>query len=182
MSREFYNLCYDQYKLEMLETDQIYQRISFIPIVLSVLGAITFKLGRLDILNQVLTRIDVFIYYLANVASYILIGTSVIFAILYALPRKGQYKTLASMKAWQDWRQKYQKYLDSLGDEKLDEKADEAMIREICPKLAEAQANNAPINERRRQYFYKSVLTASLCMIPVSVEAFFCLLLKIRGL
>jgi len=178
VSKDFYELCYRQYEFEMKETDQIYQRVSFVLVFLSLLGAIVYKLGRIDIFNQIFTRVDVFLYYLSVLVGVLTVGASVVFGVLFVLPRKGKYKTIASMKLWQKWRDDYDKYLKESGSE--DEEVNTALLREITEKLAEAQANNAPINERRRQYFYRCVLMASLATVPISMQAFLYLLLKFQ--
>lgn len=177
-SKDFYELCYRQYEFEMKETDQIYQRVSFVLVFLSLLGTLIYKLGRVDILNLVFVRFDVFLYYLSVLAAFLCLGSSVAFAILFILPRRGQYKTIASMNLWQKWRKDYKEYLKQSGDQA--EKLDEALLHEITEKLAEAQANNAPINEKRRQFFYRCVLMAAFGIIPVSAQAILYILLKLQ--
>jgi hypothetical protein len=179
-SKDFYELCYRQYEFEMKETDQIYQRVSFVLVFLSLLGTIIVKLGRIDIFGQMFTRVDIFLYYLFIVVAFLCLASSVTFGILFILPRKGKYKTIASMNLWQKWRKDYKEYLEKSGNQ--DEKTDDALLHEITDKLAEAQANNAPINEKRRQYFYRCVLMSSLGIIPVSMQALFYLLLKLQGI
>jgi prepilin signal peptidase PulO-like enzyme (type II secretory pathway) len=164
----------------MQEVDQIYQRVSFTLVLLSLLGGVIFKLARVDIINLTFARLDVFFYYLAVLSAILLLGIGILFAVLFTLPRKKQYKTIASMDLWQKWRTDYENELNEL-NEKNDDTVDEAMIVEITKKFVEAQATNAPINEKRRQYFYKSVLMASLCFIPIVVQATFYLFLKIQG-
>ena len=118
--------------------------------------------------------------YFSIVVAILFLAVSVTFAILFILPRKGKYKTIASMELWQKWRKDYNEYLKQSGNQA--EKLDDALLHEITDKLAEAQANNAPINEKRRQYFYHCVLMAALGIIPLSLQAFFYLLLKLRGI
>lgn len=180
VSKEFYELCYRQYEFELKETDQIYQRVSFVLVFLSLLGTLIYKLGRIDIFNQIFVSVDVFLYYLFIAIAFLCLGSSVIFGILFILPRKGKYKTIASMDLWQKWRDEYNEYLKQSDDQ--EEKQDDALLREITDKLAEAQANNAPINEKRRHYFYRCVLMAALGIIPVFIQAFFFLILKLRGI
>jgi hypothetical protein len=179
-SKIFYDLCYDQYKFEMTETNQIYQRVSFVLVLLSLLGSIIYKLGRIDIFALMFIRVDVFLYYLSILVAILLLAASVFYAILFALPRKSIYKNLASMDLWHKWRKNYEDYLNKKGDTEGDT-VDDAMLRVITPKLAEAQANNAPINEKRRRYFHWCVLMGSLSIIPVSMQALFYLLLKLQG-
>ena len=83
------------------------------------------------------------------------------------------------MEGWKDWREKYEEYIKEANS---NETVDEAMMREICPRLANAQTKNAPMNEKRRKYFQKSVLAASITTIPIAVQAIFYLLLKIQGI
>lgn len=186
-SKVFYELCYDQYKFALTETDQIYQRVSFVLILLSLLGGIIFKLGRIDIFGLMFLRIDVFLFYLSILIAIILLAASVCFAILFILPRRRKYINLASMNEWQKWRQDYENYLKERDKSEETENnsgvdsVDNAMLRVITLKLAEAQAKNAPINEKRRQYFHQCVLMGSLSIIPVSMQALFYLLLKLQG-
>jgi TM2 domain-containing membrane protein YozV len=179
ISKEFYELCYRQYEFEMKETDQIYQRVSFVLVLLSLLGTIIFKLGRIDILSQISTTI-VFLYYFSILIAFLCFAASIVYAILFILPRKGKYKNLATMKVWQKWRYEYNKYFDQSGGQ--DKKPNDALLHEITDKLAEAQANNAPINEKRRQYFYHCVLMVAIGIVPVATQAIFYLLLKIKGI
>ncbi|MFA6175036.1 MAG: hypothetical protein WC765_00485 [Phycisphaerae bacterium] len=179
-SKVFYELCYRQYEFEMKETDQIYQRVSFVLVFLSLLGTMIFKLGRIDIFKQIFIRVDIFLYYLFILVSVLLLASSVVFGILFILPRKGKYKTIASMNLWQKWRNDYDEYLKQSGDQS--EKLDDALLHEITDKFAEAQTINAPINEKRRQYFYRCVLMAALAIIPVSLQALFYLLLRLQGI
>lgn len=179
-SKVFYDLCYDQYKFALIETDQIYQRVSLALGLLAFLGSITFKLGRIDIFDRLFLRVDVFLYYFSILTAILLLAASVCFAILFALPRRREYKDLALMNVWQEWRKKYEDYLDK--KEKVEgETVDDAMLLAITPRLAEAQAKNAPLNEKRRLYFHWCVLMASLSVIPVSMEGFFYLLLRLQG-
>lgn len=179
ISKDFYELCYRQYEFEMKETDQIYQRVSFVLVFLSLLGAIIYKLGRIDIFSLLFVRIDVFLYYLSILAGILTLAGSVTLGILFIIPRKGKYKTLASMNLWHKWRNDYNDYLKESDSDV--EKVDDALLHEITVKLAEAQANNAPINEKRRQYFYWCVLMAALATMPTAMQAYLYLLLKLRG-
>lgn len=179
-SKDFYQLCYDQYKFEIIETDQIYQRVSFVLILLSLLGSIIYNLGRIDILGLIFVRVDTFLYYLSIFVAVLLFAVSIFYAVLFALPRRGKYKNLATMDVWHKWRKDYEDYLNK--KDKSEDTVDDAMLREITKKLADAQANNAPINEKRRQYFHLCVLMASLSIIPVSFQAFFYLILKLQGI
>ena len=65
-----------------------------------------------------------------NIAiAFLCLGSSVMFGILFILPRKGKYKTIASMKLWQKWRDEYNEYLKQSDDQA--EKQDDALLCEI---------------------------------------------------
>lgn len=178
-TKEFFELCYRQYEFEMKETNQIYQKVSIVLVFLSILGTLIYNLGRIDIFTQLFSRVDVFLYYLFIMISLLLLGVSVFFAVLFILPRKKKYMTITSMKLWQKWRNDYALYQKQTGSES--EEMGIAFFQEITDKLVEAQANNAPLNEERRQHFYRCVLIASIAVIPVSLQALFYFLIKLQG-
>ena len=61
--------------------------------------------------------------------AFVCFAASIIFAILFILPRKGKYKNLATMKVWQKWRDDYNKYFDQSGGQ--DKKPNDALLHEI---------------------------------------------------
>lgn len=186
VSKEFYELCYRQYEFEIKETNQMYQKASFVLAFLSILGTLVYNLAKIDILNLIF-RVDIFLYYLYYLYSLsifiacLFLGISVYFGILFLMPRKNKYKFIASMKLWQKWYNDYDQYLKSSGSKS--EKLDDALFQEITEKLAEAQANNAPINEKRRQYFQLCALMAAVTIIPIGIPAmlYLYLLFKLQG-
>jgi len=180
MSRDFYELCYDQYKLEMKEADGLYQKAGMMLVVIPLLGVIVVKLGRLDIIHLCFTRVDAFFFYLASVLASVFLIVSVWFLLSCIYPRK--YKTLASMDFWQKWRDDYQAYLDKVDDSSEQPNAiDAAMLQNLCPKLAEAQPVNAAINEKRRQSFRRSIKMAAIALSAIGVQAIFSLILALQG-
>ena len=183
-SRDFYDLCYDLYKREMDDADVIYQRSSSTLFALPILFASFYALGRTDLLPKCFSRVDIFFYYLASVTAMLPLAVSVVMLFLAVCPCK-KYKSLASMGVWQDWRTQYQEYLTNRqgNDQSQDPSAlDAAMIENICPRLAEAQTNNAPINEKRRGYLRSSVLWAAVGMIGIGLQAILYFILKIQGI
>jgi len=181
MSRDFYELCYDQYKQEMSEAEGLYQKAGVILVVLPLLGAIMVTLGRLDILNLCFIRVDAFLFYLAFFATTLALAASTLFLFLCVYPRK--YKTLANMDVWQQWRENYQKYLREKEENPGEDPSalDAAMFVNLCQRLTEAQPINAKINEKRRMQFKRSVLWAAIAFSAVGVEALFHLILKLQG-
>lgn len=181
MSRDFYELCYDQYKQEMSEAEGLYQKAGVILVVLPLVGTVMVTLGRLDILGLCFVRVDAFLFYLAFLVASLALAASTLFLFLCVYPRK--YKTLASMDVWQQWRENYQKFLREKEENPGDDPAvlDAAMFVNLCPRLAEAQPINAEINEKRRTQFKRSVLWAAIAFGAVGIEALFHLILKLQG-
>ncbi|QDU71075.1 hypothetical protein [Mucisphaera calidilacus] len=180
MSRDFYELCYDQYKQEMAEADGLYQKAAVMLGVIPLLGAVMVAIGRVDIVNLCSVRVDVFIFYFAFLVATAALVVSVVFLFKCVCPQK--YKTLASMDMWQKWRDDYQRWLDEQDDEwKETTSLDDALFPCICTRLAEAQAINAKINENRRKAFKRSVQLAAIALAAIAMQALFGLLMTLQG-
>jgi hypothetical protein len=181
MSRDFYDLCYDQYKHEMSEAEGLYQKVGVILLVLPLLGTIMVALGRVDILHLGFMQVDVFLYYFASLVAVLALAASVVFLFYCVYPR--QYKNIANMDVWHKWREDYQKHLSAHGEHATGELAsiDAAMLANLCLRLAEAQPVNAEINEKRRKAFKRSVQMAAIALAAIGVQALFCLALKLQG-
>jgi uncharacterized membrane protein YcjF (UPF0283 family) len=178
ISKDFYELCYDQYKIELEEAEKLYQKVSILFLLIPVLASVSVTIGTIDLISDVFERVDIFLYYFSFLFTWSMLCISIGYSIFCVIPRKG-YLRIGDMEQWQDWRDKYEKFLkESEGTGT----ADEALIRDICPKLAEAQTKNAPMNEKRRAYFRKAVFWACLSIIPIGVQALFYLLLKLQGI
>jgi len=181
MSRDFYELCYDQYKLEMAEAGTLYQRAGLMLVLISLIGSLMAGLGRLDLLDRLFVRVDVFVFYSAFAAASVALVVCAVFVFLFVCPRS-DYKTLAGMDVWRNWRKEYEEILEKR--EQSDKKGDTvdlAMFENICPRLAEAQPINARINEKRRKAFQRSVKTAAVALAATGIQALFALILKIQG-
>lgn len=182
MSKDFYQLCYDQYQREMKEADNIYQRAGVMVIVLPLLGTATVTLGRIEVLKLCFTRVDIFLYCIASLTAILSILISVVFLFSCVYPRK--YQTLSAMNVWQKWREDYQEYLKNIieGTESNNvDTLDTAMINNLCGRLVEAQPINAGINEKRRKAFQKSLLMAGIALAVICLQSLFFLVLKIQG-
>lgn len=182
MSKDFYDLCYDQYKREMDEADRIYQKAGIMLVAIPLLSTIAITLGRIDIVKSSFVRIDIFIYYLALLVAIVSLAFSVYFLFKCIYPC--QYATLANMNVWHKWREDYQNYLkNGKESDKANNftESDLAMLRNICTRLVEAQPKNAEINERRRKAFQLSVMASGIALVAIAVQAFFYLILKIQG-
>jgi len=181
MSRDFYELCYDQYKLEMADADALYQKTGVMLVVVSLLGTVIAKISRIDVFDLIFLRVDVFIFYFSTLSGLVLLGSSIYFLFRLAYP--GKYQTLDSMGAWQEWRIQYEEYLKKskdTGNSPTD--LDDAMFVNLCPRLAEAQPINAKLNEKRRKKFQYSVKMAALSLIAIAIQALFALLLALQGI
>ncbi len=174
----FYHLCYDQYKLELQEADKLYQKGIIMLLVLPILGTVVARLGRIDLIGEMFVRVDVFLYYLFLCSAFFFFVVSVVYTVLCVCPRS-DYKRLGAIIKWKKWREDYEKYLSDKPDS--EKSVDDAMVEKICSNLAEAQTVNAPLNEKRRRHFKKSVQTVALGLISVLSAGLFYLLLRIQG-
>lgn len=145
-SKIFFDLCYDQYKFDLHETDQLYQRVSFVMVLLSLLAGVAYNFSRIDIFGHIFLRVDIFIYYFAILCTILTLLTSILFAILFAIPRQRKYMNLGLMNEWQQWRQDYEDYLKKISEAHENaegkttalnaESIDDEMLLVITPKLA----------------------------------------------
>ena len=83
------------------------------------------------------------------------------------------------MKSWQKLRNDYAK--DLKNSDSKSEKLNDTLFQEITEKLAEAQANNKSINEKRRKHYQRCVLMAAVAIIPIGLQSMLYLLLKLQG-
>jgi hypothetical protein len=102
--KEFYDLCYDQYKFTFSQTDALYHRMGLLLTPQVVLGGVMVALGRPDLVAHVFERVDVFLYHLSMVAAFTSLFVSVGLLFRVAFPR--QYQGLATMEEWMEWRSK----------------------------------------------------------------------------
>ncbi len=178
VSKDFYDLCYDQYKSELEEAEKIYQKVSILLVLIPILAGVSAKFGRTDIIPSFFARVDIFLYYLSFIITWLLLGVSISFSIYCVMPRK-KYRRIKDMENWQDWRVRYQKYIDESGN---DEDVDHALIRDLTPRLAEAQTTNTKLNEKRRQAFQKAVFITSLSIFSIGFQALLYLALKLQNI
>lgn len=164
---EFYKLCYDQYKMELKDSETFYQRAGVLLIVLPLLGGVILASGPIDTerLYSCINNISIALYYLFTIFSLVCIAFSIIFLYQTILPR--DYKNLALLSQWNEWRKKW-------GNE--NEKG------EIIEQLVDVHDNNTAINEKRRNYFHKSVQWAGITLIGISAQTIFYIVISIKGI
>jgi hypothetical protein len=183
MSRDFFELCYDQYKIEMEDADRIYQRGGVMLAVLPLLTASLISLGRIDLMPYLFSNWAISIYYFFVVCGLFSLSVSTYFIVRSLFPQK--YKTLANMDAWLKWRQDYEAYLieNQPGNAaNRNKKTDDAMMADLTKRLVEAQPRNATINERRRGFFTLSLKAAAIGLVAIAGQAAFYLILVIKGI
>ncbi len=183
MSRDFYELCYDQYKREIDDANNIYQKAGVLLVIIPIIGSAIFAFGRDDIFDLFHERTDVFLYYVVSLIAVIALFVSIVFLFCCVLPRK--YETLAKMDAWHQWHSDYQEYLKNKNEESKHHNDDElevALFEALCPKLVKAQPVNAKLNETRSKAFKRSLLLASISLFAFFFQAILYFLLYIQGI
>jgi hypothetical protein len=170
--KDFFTLCYDQYKNELSQADSIIQRGGLILNAQAIVGGAAIALGRAEAFSQFITRLDVFIYYTAAGLALASVLVSAAF-LFYAVCPRG-YPALAPMKEWESWRKGH------CGNAiaRPDKETLESLIRKTC----ESQAVNAASNERRRKAFGRAIIVVAVAMLLMSVEAVFRFILQVEGI
>jgi hypothetical protein len=162
----------------MSDADNLYQKAGILLVVIPLLGTITVKMSRIDILSLCFLRVNVFLFYLAFLITSVALTISVIFLLFCIHPR--QYKNLGSIDVWHKWRDDYKKYLDDKGESIKDtDSIGDAMYENITLRLIEAQPINAEINEKRRKAFKRSIQSTTVALISIGLQTFFSIILKI---
>ena len=180
--KDFYQLCYEQYRAEMTEAHFIYQRAAVLLTSLPILSAAAYALGRTDLLARMFERVDLLLYHVALGLAFLFIATSTYYLVRSVSPRK-DYRTLASMKKWKKWRTELK---DCLAKEHQGQECETLVsketLRSLIGLLSEAQTKNEQLNEVRRKQFGCSIKIAGWAIAAVGVEAFFRLILHIQGI
>jgi len=159
-NRLFYELCYDTYKEEIRYADVIYKKAVMMLIFLGILT---------------IAAVDIFAHFFAPLVAMIGIINSTLFLFICIYPRK--YQTLASMKTWLKWQEDYCQYLNKRkGAASEGNNLYLAATKHLCEKLAEAQAINAAINERRLKAFKYSVMSAAIAFAAIFIQAILALI------
>jgi hypothetical protein len=178
--REFYELCYDQYKHEQNQTDAIYQRAGILLTSLPILGAAAYKLGRPELLPQCLTDLAVFLHLLGAAGAFGCLAVSGVFLVISICPRS--YQSLPPMAEWDAWRQKYREDLSKEGKEPDGEVLGNECLKLLTEKVVAAQSDYSRKNEIRRTSFQAAIISASIAMGAITVEGLFHLLLYYKGI
>ncbi len=179
--RSFYELCYDQYTREKDETEGIYRRAGILLTALPILGAVTYGLGRTDLVPRLFTRVDVFLYYLAVLAAWLALATSVFFLVRSILLRT--YSSLAPMKKWHGWIEEYRRKFPNEGKDLSDEDKSvigAELIRSLIPLLADAQTHCSENNEHRRKLLKTAFSAAAIAIACIAGEAVFHVILHLQ--
>jgi hypothetical protein len=170
--KEFFTLCYDQYKNELYQADNIIQRAGLILSAQAIIGGAAIALGRADAFSQFFTRLDVFFFYTAGGLALACVLVSATFLFIAVCPRG--YPALAPMKDWESWR----KSLCGTTSAPPDKEVLESLIKKSC----ESQAANAASNERRRTAFKRAIIAVGVAMLLMSAEAVFRFILQVEGI
>lgn len=164
--REFFDLCYDQYKYELEEINAIYQRVGVILPAQVGLGAAVIALASDDSVHKVLTGIPAICYYGGGICALVTVVLSLGLVVASVWPRK--CANLATMNEWKSWR-------DSVSETPLTGEQDgyqnrTAELRALMDATCEAQKKNAAINENRRRLFKCSVVAGAVAGILLLVQ------------
>ena len=165
--KSFFDLCYDQYKVENDETASIYSVAAFALTGLTVVGAAIAALARSDWLNHSLKRLDVSLFYSALVAAALLLVVAVIRLAMCATPRHG-YKALRSITNLRE----------DFKDADVSKHPDYARLTGL---LCQCHAANRELNEHRRSHLQATIRVGSWSLAMLFAAAFFHAIVTLVG-
>lgn len=180
--KQIHDLFYDAYNRALDDTEGVYRRAAILLTTLPILGAVTYSLGRLDLIQKPGLRLDVVLYYLSLTGAWLCVARSVVF-LVWSI-KLGSYPCLAGMDQWHLWLKENAKRFTNDGQD-LSEKqwtivaAD--MIRARIPLLAAAQATCADNNEKRRKLLQRAMGWASYAVAFVGLAAVTYLVIRLIG-
>jgi hypothetical protein len=157
--KAFFDLCYEEYKIESSKTLSIYTVASLALTVLTGLGVAFAALARSDWLHGFATVPEVFLYYLS-----LFVGFGVLLAAFFHLQRSivpvHGYKTL-------------RKVADLRSELGFDNKPSGDGYRVVTGYLCTAHSANQEINERRRRCLRRAMRCIACGTLILFVTAFF---------
>jgi len=173
--KEFFDICYDQYKSELEQCEAIYQRAGFVLTAESIVGGAAIVLGSAEPFGMFFKRIDVTAYYLLAAASLLLVMISVTCLFFSVHPRK--YPALAALEEWQKRRKQLLSAQSATGTAS----GESQFVEEITTRVCESDVSSKVTNEKRRRMFKFSLLTVGLATLFMCLEAVFRFVLQVEG-
>jgi len=179
--KEFFDFCYNQYRLEIEHSEAIYRKGAFLLTSQAVLGGMAYSLSNVKYVEDLLyvqdlfTRIDVLLYYTSTAAAFALVALSVIYMLKAVLPRP--YPGIGVMPEWVEWREKMICHIKSQSD---GQKNLDCLFAQFVVRLAGVQKDSALKNESRRQKIRSAIIYASLALGCIALQGMFLFILRVR--
>ena len=181
--KEFFAFAYDEYKADLALANTLYQRAGILLTAQVILGGAAVSLIRIDLLQQCLDHLDVFLLQISSATLVLCLLACITSLIASAFPR--DYPKLNKVFFWQQWREQYWATLvaDDPNDEPRNRRCLATATREaLLSMLAEAQGMTAYINQRRLRAFQWGVRFLALAVAALVVQSIFALVLKLKGI
>lgn len=180
MSKTIYDLCYEQYKSELAESNSLYQKSGTMIGVIPVLAGSTYFVSRIDLIDQLFMRVDIFFFYLFSLAAIGLLVASTYYLFKCISPKK--YISLANLDAWTEWHNKLAEWSHSQSEDKSQQNiSEDSLIEGLCKQFADSQPHNAKINESRSKSLGSSVKLSGYALVAIGCQSIFGLLLTLQG-
>jgi len=176
MNRDFYELCYRQYKHELEKAEGLYLKTGVMLVIIPLLGTMMVALGRMDVFlhcftcsefPRCLACVAAFLFVLAFVCAIVVLVNSIYHLYQCVHPRR--YIAIPDMDMWLEWRE------EQRNEGENESNIETATFELLCHKLADAQSHNVKINQQRFEAFMLSLKRAAIALIVIGVSALFCL-------
>jgi hypothetical protein len=151
----FREFCYDQYKLSLEQSNELYNRAAVLMTGLTVLGGATAALVNLSYLHLRFSGVE-WLFMAYHVAGLAAVGTLLAAAaMLLAVIFPRSYDELATTDQWLKWRSDYSTALHKEGfaGKGGDVVLAQATHNDLVQMLTSAQRHNADVNVRRASCF-----------------------------
>lgn len=171
----FREFCYDQYKLSLTVSNELYSRASVLLAGLTVLGgAAVAQVDRRYINLNLSGDWSTIVYRLVGLCTVVALLTAVSALMGSILPRR--YFEVGTADKWAKWRDDYSQWMSAVGVHSgFDLALAEATHAFVIQRLCEAQAHNSTVNASRMRCFTTSArwtVVLILCLVTFVISKY----------
>lgn len=173
---EFYNLCYQQYVHEFERTDKLHEKTGMWITSMIAIGAASYALGRVDLIDHVRTDVFVFLFYCATLLVWLSLGAGVYF--VYQTLRLRSTMRIATMDQWHNWLEQVDNP-DNPPSEEKEVDIKDTLIKSLIRDISTCQLSCFRENEKRTAWFKKLQYAVFFSVLFTAIQAIFSVLVSV---
>jgi hypothetical protein len=176
-----YALCYERLSEQNQRRDHFTTRAGLFMTAIVILAGAAMSVGRLDLLNRLFLRVDLFLFHAFSALVWVGIVIALWFTIRMLWPIS--YEVLPSMAAFLQWRDEYEKDLCEAGysNEEPSQIATDRMLLELCRCACRAADVNFAANKSKQRASSRCVYTLTATAALLGVMLLLSRILLIQG-